>query len=296
MTACEALQIDPGKPCLVSLVGAGGKTSSMFMIARELASSGRKVLVTTTTNIALEESSRADRLVIHKAPSKNVIPAKAGIHNPLKLLDSRFHGSDKLGIISGCDKFQTFGSLANTAPGTIVCLGSGILPEKKKLIGVDREFPGLLFRNNLFDHILVEADGSKRRPIKAPADYEPVIPAETTLTIGVIGLDALGKPITEEHVHRPECFCSVTEQKMGDIIDRQSLVKLIVSDRGLFKGVPSGSSRYVLFNKADSDEAVKEAKSTVEALIKIQAHVDGFVIASTGKGSIYSARQGDSLW
>ncbi len=33
--------------------------------------------------------------------SKNVIPAKAGIHNLLTLLDSRLRGSDKLGIIRG---------------------------------------------------------------------------------------------------------------------------------------------------------------------------------------------------
>jgi hypothetical protein len=39
------------------------------------------------------------------ASSKNVIPAKAGIHNILKLLDSRFHGSDKLEIIRGSLKF-----------------------------------------------------------------------------------------------------------------------------------------------------------------------------------------------
>ena len=39
-----------------------------------------------------------------KATSKNVIPAKAGIHKFLILLDSRLRGSDKLGIIRGCRK------------------------------------------------------------------------------------------------------------------------------------------------------------------------------------------------
>jgi hypothetical protein len=36
-----------------------------------------------------------------KGSSKNVIPAKAGIQNHLKLLDSRLRGSDGLGIIRG---------------------------------------------------------------------------------------------------------------------------------------------------------------------------------------------------
>ena len=45
-----------------------------------------------------------------KATSKNVIPAKAGIHKLLTLLDSRLRGSDKLGIIRGSIKFLIFAS------------------------------------------------------------------------------------------------------------------------------------------------------------------------------------------
>jgi len=41
-----------------------------------------------------------------KATSKNVIPAKAGIQNPLTSLDSRLRGSDKLIIIRGSLKYD----------------------------------------------------------------------------------------------------------------------------------------------------------------------------------------------
>src|SRR5262249_57619382 len=51
--------------------------------------------------------------------------------------------------------------------------------------------------------ILDEADGSRTRPFKAPADHEPVIPEETTLVIAVVGADVLGQPLDGEHVHRP---------------------------------------------------------------------------------------------
>ena len=37
----------------------------------------------------------------HKATSKNVIPAKAGIQKRVIILDSRLRGSDKFGIIRG---------------------------------------------------------------------------------------------------------------------------------------------------------------------------------------------------
>ena len=39
--------------------------------------------------------------LLFKATSKNVIPVKTRIYNQLKLLDSRFRGSDRLGIIRG---------------------------------------------------------------------------------------------------------------------------------------------------------------------------------------------------
>ena len=46
-----------------------------------------------------------------KATSKNVIPAKAGIHKLLTLLDSRLRGSEKLGIIRGSLKIEICGEL-----------------------------------------------------------------------------------------------------------------------------------------------------------------------------------------
>jgi len=42
-----------------------------------------------------------------KATSKNVIPAKAGIHKLLTLLDSRLRGSDKLVMIRGSLNYTT---------------------------------------------------------------------------------------------------------------------------------------------------------------------------------------------
>lgn len=41
----------------------------------------------------------------------------------------------------------------------------------------------------------IEADGAKRLPLKAPGEWEPVIPEFVDLVIGVVGMDALGEPI-----------------------------------------------------------------------------------------------------
>jgi probable selenium-dependent hydroxylase accessory protein YqeC len=250
MTLYEALNIDLNIPELISVVGAGGKTSTMFRLAKELKAFGKKVLVTTTTNIAFSETSQADHLIL--------------------------------------DGLKDIFSLSKVEAGTIACLGSGVLNDKGKLKGIDREFVDEIYQKHLFDYVLVEADGSKRRPIKAPAHYEPVIPRETTRVIGVIGLDALGKAITEDFVHRPTLFCSITGKKMGDTIDRKCLIHLILSQDGLFKDVPQGCRKYVVFNKADYADRQEEAKITVNELMQRRPLINGLIIAAADNGYIYA--------
>ena len=56
---------------------------------------------------------------------------------------------------------------------------------------------------SLADIVLVEADGSKRLPLKYPSAHEPVIPKNATEIHVVTGLFALGKPL-KEVCHRVE--------------------------------------------------------------------------------------------
>lgn len=56
-----------------------------------------------------------------------------------------------------------------------------------------------------FDYVLVEADGSARRPLKAHASHEPVIPAEAQQVICVVGVSGFGRPIVQA-AHRPELY------------------------------------------------------------------------------------------
>ena len=55
------------------------------------------------------------------------------------------------------------------------------------------------------DYVIVEADGSKRLPVKAHAAYEPVIPPEANQTVCVFGLSGVGLPICEA-AHRAELY------------------------------------------------------------------------------------------
>ena len=172
----EALHIAPDTQAVVSFVGGGGKTTALFRLAHELKALKKKVLVTTTTNIAVPEPGQCDML-----------------------------------LLEGCPDTALF---TEVNPGMVVCLGGGLknAGEVCKVKSVDPSFIDELCAKRLFDFILVEADGAKRKPIKAPADYEPVIPKSTTAVIGVIGLDCLGKPVSEDIIHRCEIFCPVPQK------------------------------------------------------------------------------------
>ena len=56
------------------------------------------------------------------------------------------------------------------------------------------------------DYVLVEADGSKRLPLKAHADWEPAVPAGSARCVLVLGGSGFGRPVREA-VHRPGLFC-----------------------------------------------------------------------------------------
>ncbi len=249
MDLLDAFAISPDRHELVSLVGAGGKTTAMFALAQALKSLQMRVLVTTTTNIFYPEKNECDAVIVNEAPDANM-----------------FHG------VSG---------------GTITVLGGTVVNERK-LAGVYKGVIEKLHQERLFDGILVECDGSKRKPIKAAAHYEPIVPGTTTRTIGVIGLDALGQPIDEEHVHRAEIFCDVVGRALGAPLDAQAVVELIMSPRGLFKGVPETCPRYVLLNKADTSERRDCAAAIAAGLQhKTGARPERCVTASLASGAIY---------
>lgn len=208
------------KKGVISFVGAGGKTTTMFLLAEELHERNKTVLVTTTTKMFYPQ-------------------------------DSSFHIviSDK---ISRCLESFDFQNKVNFVAKSVT--GEG------KVIGFSKREISSICENHFFDFVLIEADGGRQKSIKAPASYEPVVPEETDYGIGVIGLDVLGKTINDEAVHRSEIFCSVTESKMGDTINENIIARLIVKQNGLFKGVDKSVKKFVLFTKADGFKDIQSAE------------------------------------
>lgn len=90
------------------------------------------------------------------------------------------------------------------AESRVVCVGSQA-EKNGKLVAPEL---GMDVLAALADHVLVEADGSRRLPLKAHAPWEPVIPACSERTVLVLGASGLGRPVRDV-VHRPERFCEL---------------------------------------------------------------------------------------
>ena len=105
--------------------------------------------------------------------------------------------------------------------------------------------------------ILIEADGSRRLPFKAPADHEPVIPACATLVVPVVGIDALGKPLSDEFVHRPQHIARIHP---GGMVTAEMIAAVLAHPLGGCKNVPAGARIVPLINKIGSEEDLQRAR------------------------------------
>jgi molybdenum cofactor cytidylyltransferase len=115
--------------------------------------------------------------------------------------------------------------------------------------------------------LLIEADGSRQKPLKAPADHEPVIPDFVDTVVVVAGMSGLGKPLTDEFVHRPEIFARLSGLTPGETVTPEALGRLLTHPSGGLKNIPSGATRVALLNQADTPELQTQAKWMSEQLL-----------------------------
>ena len=109
--------------------------------------------------------------------------------------------------------------------------------------------------------VLIEADGAKGRPCKAPADYEPVLHPDTVLVLSVYGLQAIGAAI-EDSCLRVDKVEEILGKSGQDILTTHDIAILAASRKGGRKGVASSMDYQVILNQAD-DERLKEAAAGI---------------------------------
>jgi probable selenium-dependent hydroxylase accessory protein YqeC len=209
MKITQVLPVKNGE--ILSLVGGGGKTAAMLAIIEELQDLGKKVLITTTTKLSAQMPHR-EKLV---------------------LLEDEEH----------------FISWLEGNPGSFALLATEITTDGK-LVGIPAAW---LEKNDRlltsWDVILVEADGSQGKPLKANLPYEPVIPANSAFVLVIIGLDVLRQPLTEKTVHRAELAAELTGTGLGEPVSPRTILALLKAEQGLLKGIRAEQKVYLVFNK-----------------------------------------------
>jgi molybdenum cofactor cytidylyltransferase len=223
-----ALRLQPGE--VVAFVGGGGKTTSMFRLADEIVASGGRVVTTTTTRIFAAQISLAPRHLTAEDASPAEIEAV--------LAES--------------------GHVLVTGPTD---------PAEGKAFGVAPEIIERLRRLAGNPTVLVEADGSRMRPFKAPAEHEPVIPPDTTLVVPVVGADVFGAPLGPERVHRAERVAGLVAADLGVPLTPGLVAAVIAHPSGGLKGVPLGAHVIPLINKVETDLQRLAADQTAAALL-----------------------------
>jgi molybdenum cofactor cytidylyltransferase len=249
MNLAQALRLSDA-PCL-ALVGAGGKTSALFRLARELPP---PVIVTATTHLAthqlaLPQGHRddvADKHLIVKTPEHLAVLERSKLSGVI-LLTGPYEGERTRGLSNDILSWLHGFCDSNHIP------------------------------------LLIEADGSRQHPLKAPGEGEPPIPEFVDMVVVVAGLSALGKPLDENWVHRVERFRRVSEsgsQRINEsanrrggesvsqqVITAEMVTKALTHPEGGLKNIPARARRVALLNQADTAELQAQAKSIAEKLL-----------------------------
>ena len=222
----------------VALVGAGGKTTALFQLARSLSGTEEQpVIVTAATHLHIDQG---------------------------KLADSHWVGTEHLA------------NLEANLRGVMLVTGS---LDGDRTTGLDNDSMSRLrkFCGRHTLPLLIEADGSRQRPLKAPAEHEPPIPEFVETVVVVAGLSGLGKPLTDKFVHRPEIFSRLSGLSLGEPVTPETLFCVLTHPAGGLKNIPAQARRGVLLNQADTSELQAQGKFLAEQLSRIY---DEVIIAS----------------
>lgn len=235
----------------VALVGGGGKTRLMFALAEELRQAGKRVITSTTTKIWHRQASDSTRV--------GLVQSHPTWRDELsRVLKDHGHGF----------------------------LGDSLL-ESGKVRGIDPSLADELYQEKGVDYLIVEADGSAGRPVKAPAEHEPVIPDSATIVVGMLGLEALGQELSPETVFRIDLFCNLAAIEEGDRLTAPVLSRLFLRPVGLFKETPPSAKRVAFLNKFDLLFEKQKARDLADLILgEKDSEIDRVVIGSL-KESIY---------
>ncbi len=225
--------LEVGRRDVVALVGGGGKTAALQLLAEEcLAANGeRRVLATTTTAMLLTELQRVAPVVVQPLLPRLKAELEERLTGERSAAAARAIGRDG------------------------------------KVVGLPTEWVDELWATGMIDQLVVEADGSRGAPLKAFAAHEPQVPSTTTLIVQVAGMDVLGMPLAEPHVHRAQLLAELLGVPVGSKVTPSLLAKALRAQLRVLRERWPGARHVTLLNKAEGADVRAAALSLALELL-----------------------------
>ncbi len=213
---------------IVCAVGAGGKKTTLGHLA---ATHPGRVGLTTT---------------VPHAPFSAALDARVVIAEPEAIVDA---------VVEAAARARR---VAFALPPVKKARYGGLPPE---LIAEIEQAAG-------FDVVYVKGDGARMRWAKAPAGDEPVVPPEARTVLPVVSVRAIGAPLSDRAVHRPERFAEVTGARPGEPITAEHVGRLLADERGSLRNAGDATVVPVInmVDDADRERAALEAARIALAL------------------------------
>lgn len=263
----EALGLVPDKKEQIALVGAGGKSTTIKNLSKEYERLKKKVICTTTTHIwkpqngVFEENIQAVKEYLKKYNQVTV-----GNEIQPDLFQEKFEQLKSVEVPKKEERKKAMtrkidlwhGNIGDTEEEKKKEEAEQIVFSPEKLSGVSQQFINMLWK--CCDCLLIEADGARMLPIKVPGKNEPVIPSGTTLTLGVVGIQCLGRRIMDT-AHRSKEIAELLGKEMTDVITERDIAVILTSEKGQKKNV---TGKYVaVINQVDTAVQLEQAKKII---------------------------------
>lgn len=172
--------------------------------------------------------------------------------------------------------YLNLNSYLNNKPSNsvgITVISKDINKKTNKLIGIDDKDLDVLIKD--FDVVLLEADGSKKLPIKGWKNHEPPVLKKTTKTIGVMPANLINKKISKEFIYGFDEFNILTDN--SEYINFRTIGRICSEKNGIFKN--SKGCLYLFLNKADTADEISVSE-------ELSNYLKEFIICETCKFKI----------
>jgi len=241
------LHIAPGQ--CVSVMGAGGKSTLMHRLADELIVRGHTVVLTSTTNYHRPQALQTEQIVLTQVDPAwpETLQALARRWNRLLVL----HHDLGEGMVKGID-IAAVHKIHEQVPSAVV---------------------------------IVKTDGARKRWFKAPNLSEPVVPPWSALCISVANLRILGRPLTDDLVHRPGRVAELTGLSLGAPVTPEAVGRVLTHPETYLPKTPQGAKRVVYISHVGSQADLVQAAAISVHLER--AAVDHVLAGDTPTGTFH---------